>query len=142
MVGFGRGQKNPVARAVNPIRFEIDSELAGLRDLCKAAWGAPADASLERVAKRGLAHVGAFDGSKLIGFVNVAWDGGVHAFILDPCVHPDYRRKGIGTGLVTRAVDASRQRGAKWVHVDFEPHLRSFYRGCGFRPTEAGLIAL
>ena len=34
------------------------------------------------------------------------------------------------------------ERGAQWLHVDFEPHLTAFYRGCGFRPTEAGLIAL
>jgi hypothetical protein len=26
--------------------------------------------------------------------------------------------------------------------VDYEPHLNSFYRGCGFRPTAAGLIHL
>jgi len=26
--------------------------------------------------------------------------------------------------------------------VDHEPHLRSFYRGCGFRPTDAGLLRL
>ncbi|NTE47960.1 GNAT family N-acetyltransferase, partial [Rhizobium pusense] len=28
------------------------------------------------------------------------------------------------------------------LHVDFETHLTSFYRSCGFRPTEAGLIEL
>ena len=30
------------------------------------------------------------DGS-LIGFVNVAWDGGDHAFLLDPKVPPDHQ---------------------------------------------------
>ena len=29
-----------------------------------------------------------------------------------------------------------------WLHVDYEPHLDGFYRGCGFRPTAAGLAAL
>jgi hypothetical protein len=29
-----------------------------------------------------------------------------------------------------------------WLHVDFEPHLEGFYRGCGFTPTPAGLIRL
>ncbi len=32
---------------------------------------------------------------------------------------------------------------AEWLHVDFEDHLRPFYLGsCGFRPAQAGLIAL
>jgi hypothetical protein len=31
----------------------------------------------------------------------------------------------------------------EWLHVDFEDHLRPFYlASCGFRPTDAGLIAL
>jgi hypothetical protein len=29
-----------------------------------------------------------------------------------------------------------------WVHVDYEPHLDEFYRGCGFRPTAAGVLRL
>jgi hypothetical protein len=28
------------------------------------------------------------------------------------------------------------------LHVDFEPHLTSFYRNCGFRQTAAGLMKL
>jgi GNAT superfamily N-acetyltransferase len=78
----------------------------------------------------------------LIGFVNVAWDGGVHAFLLDPMVHPDFRRRGIATELVRRVTEAARERGAAWLHVDFEPHLEAFYSGCGFAPTRAGLLRL
>ena len=36
----------------------------------------------------------------------------------------------------------ARNRGAEWLHVDYEPHLEAFYRGCGFRHTAAGLIDL
>lgn len=86
--------------------------------------------------------MGAYQGEQLVGFVNVAWDGGIHAFILDTCVHADFRRQGIATRLVRQAEEAARERGAKWLHVDFEPHLAAFYAGCGFRPTAAGLIAL
>ena len=32
--------------------------------------------------------------------------------------------------------------GMTWLHVDYEPHLDGFYRGCGFRPTAAGLLRL
>ncbi|MDB5537614.1 MAG: acetyltransferase, partial [Devosia sp.] len=68
--------------------------------------------------------------------------GGIHAFILDTCVDPAYRRQGLATRLVQAATEAARARGAQWLHVDFEPHLTAFYRGCGFTETAAGLIAL
>jgi ribosomal protein S18 acetylase RimI-like enzyme len=87
--------------------------------------------------------VTARDGATLVGFVNVAWDGGVHAFLLDTVVSTAYRRRGIGQRLVEVAVEHSRGAGLEWLHVDFEPHLRSFYfDACGFRPTDAGLIDL
>ena len=92
--------------------------------------------------ERSLAFVGAYAGDELIGFVRLAWDGGVHTFLLEPTVRPDFRRRGIGRSLVERAVTVARERGAQWVHVDYEPHLRQFYRACGFTPTDAGLIRL
>jgi len=94
------------------------------------------------ILARSLGHVGAYDDKRIVGFVNVAWDGGLHAFILDTCVYPDFRRQGIATRLVNAAETLARQRGAHWLHVDFEPHLTDFYRRCGFRPTAAGLIDL
>jgi hypothetical protein len=49
----------------------------------------------------------------------------------------------VGTGLVAEAVRQARAAGCEWLHVDFEAHLRPFYVGsCGFRPANAGLIAL
>lgn len=79
----------------------------------------------------------------LIGFVNVAWDGGVHAFLLDTLVAKSERRRGHAARLVRLAVEKCREQGCEWLHVDFDPHLRDFYLGaCGFRPTDAGLIAL
>ncbi|XVV07613.1 GNAT family N-acetyltransferase [Actinosynnema sp. CA-248983] len=79
----------------------------------------------------------------LVGFVNVAWDGGVHAFVLDTLVAAAVRRQGVGRELITHATDRARRAGCEWLHVDFDPHLRPFYfDACGFRPTDAGLIAL
>ncbi len=77
------------------------------------------------------------------GFVNVAWDGGNHAFLIDTKVRSDLQRHGIGTDLVRIATDHAKQAGCEWLHVDFDDHLRSFYfDACGFRTTNAGLIAL
>ncbi len=88
-----------------------------------------------------LGWVCAYDDDELVGFVNLAWDGGVHAFLLDTAVAEKARRQGIATELVRIAVEEARKTDIEWVHVDFEDHLRDFYFGaCGFVPTNAGLI--
>jgi GNAT superfamily N-acetyltransferase len=79
----------------------------------------------------------------LVGFVNVAWDGGSHAFILDTLVAAGARRRGIGAELVRVAAGRARDAGCEWLHVDFEDRLRDFYlEACGFTETNAGLIRL
>jgi GNAT superfamily N-acetyltransferase len=78
----------------------------------------------------------------VVGFVNVAWDGGDHAFLLDPKTRGDFQRHGIGTRLVELAARHAKAAGCEWLHVDFEPELEPFYEACGFKPTPAGLIHL
>jgi GNAT superfamily N-acetyltransferase len=126
------------------VEFRIDPHPPehAFAPLWQAAWGNPFTGSLESVLSRSLVHVGAFDDETLVGHVNVAWDGGVHAFLLDPIVHPDYRHRGIGSGLVKRAIELARERGATWMHVDYDLRLESFYRDCGFRATAAGIMEL
>jgi GNAT superfamily N-acetyltransferase len=90
-----------------------------------------------------LGWVLARDGDALVGFVNVLWDGLVHAWIQDTMVATAARHRGIATELVARATAESRAAGCEWLHVDFEPHLTRFYlEECGFRSTPAGVIAL
>jgi GNAT superfamily N-acetyltransferase len=79
----------------------------------------------------------------LVGFVNVAWDGGDHAFLIDTKTRGLYQRQGIGTQVVRMASEHARRAGCSWLHVDFHPRLRAFYfESCRFRPTDAGLIDL
>lgn len=111
-------------------------------DLQQAAWGGPWIGDLGAILARSLVHAGAYAGTRLVGYVNVAWDGGVHAFLLDTTVHPDFQRRGIASELVRLVTAEARRRGAEWLHVDYEPHLAGFYESCGFRPTAAGLIDL
>jgi GNAT superfamily N-acetyltransferase len=90
-----------------------------------------------------LGWVCAYDDTDLVGFVNVAWDGGFHAFVLDMLVAATHRRRGVGTELVAIASAQARGAGCEWLHVDFDPELRDFYiESCGFTATGAGLIAL
>ncbi|MEW2390417.1 GNAT family N-acetyltransferase [Streptomyces venezuelae] len=98
----------------------------------------------EQLHRHSLGWVCARDeGGVLVGFVNVAWDGGVHAFVLDTVVAGPHRRRGTGAGLVARAVRGARDARCEWLHVDFDDEHGGFYlEACGFRETGAGLIAL
>lgn len=83
------------------------------------------------------------DPGALVGFVNVLWDGLVHAWLQDVMVAPGAGRRGIGTRLVARATEAARDAGCEWLHVDFDGDLAPFYLGaCGFTATGAGVKAL
>lgn len=96
-----------------------------------------------RLGRQSLGWVCARDGGDLAGFVNVIWDGGSHAFVLDTVVAGRARREGVGTRLVAIAAERAREAGCEWLHVDFEDHLKDFYfTACGFTPTNAGLIPL
>jgi GNAT superfamily N-acetyltransferase len=97
----------------------------------------------ELVDKHSLGWVVARDDAELVGFVNVPWDGLVHAWLQDTMVARAARRRGVGRELVGVAVTGVRDAGCEWLHVDFDDHLRGFYiDACGFTPTNAGLIAL
>ena len=90
-----------------------------------------------------LGWVCARENGRLVGFVNVPWDGDCHAFILDTVVTSSVARRGVGTELVAVSAREAKASGCEWLHVDFEDHLRGFYFGsCGFEPTNAGLIRL
>ena len=78
-----------------------------------------------------------------VGFVNVAWDGGDHAFLIDTKTRPDLQHRGIGTELVRIATRHAKEAGCEWLHVDYTEDLEPFYiDACEFRPTPAGLIHL
>ena len=113
-----------------------------LDELFAAAWPWHKPRDWDPVLERSLVYLCAYSECRLVGFVNVAWDGGVHGFLLDTTVHPEFQRRGIASELVRQAAVAARERGASWLHVDYEPHLEAFYAACGFRPTAAGLIRL
>ncbi len=95
------------------------------------------------MSRHSLGWVCARQGGELVGFVDVAWDGAIHAFVLDTLVAGRVRRQGVGTELLAVAEREASAAGCEWLHVDFDDHVRAFYFGCcGYRPTNAGLIAL
>jgi GNAT superfamily N-acetyltransferase len=95
------------------------------------------------LARHSLGWVTARDGDRLVGFVNVIWDGLVHAWIQDTMVASNARRLGIGRSLVEIVRQEARTAGCEFLHVDFEDRLGGFYyEACGFLPTSAGLMRL
>ena len=128
------------------VEVRVNPEVSdnALNALIGAAWnGLEAKKGIgERLRRHSLAYLCAFEGAELVGFVNVAWDGNVHGFILDTTVRPDYQRQGVGMRLVEKAATIAKDRGLEWLHVDYEEEREGFYRACGFRPTRAGLIRL
>ncbi|MFC4338107.1 GNAT family N-acetyltransferase [Salininema proteolyticum] len=134
-----------VRAEVPSFEFAVSPPLSDeeLNELFTASWpGHSGTASFQPVLSRSLLWIAAVSGTELAAFVNVAWDGGVHAFLLDTTVRPAFRRTGLGTRVVRLAAQEAAEAGAAWLHVDYEPHLDGFYTGCGFRPTKAGLIDL
>ncbi len=95
------------------------------------------------VSRHSLGWVVARDGERLVGFINVLWDGLVHAWIQDTMVNADARRRNIGSSLVAAARQGATEAGCEWLHVDFPDDLTTFYvDACGFVPTTAGVIGL
>jgi GNAT superfamily N-acetyltransferase len=126
------------------VDYRIDPPLddAALNDLFERAWPDHSPRQFDAVLARSLGVVAAFIADRLVGFVNVATDGGEHAFLLDPTVDRAYQRQGIGSQLVLRATALSRTRGCTWLHVDYEAALAPFYQALGFRDSLAGVMRL
>jgi GNAT superfamily N-acetyltransferase len=134
-----------LSKAAEQIEFrhkpDIDHEL--IQQFFLASSGRRWGDDLDQVLAHSFTWVTAHDEGSVVGFVHVAWDGGVHFFLLDPTVLPSYRHRGIGTRLVNEVVADCRGKG-DWMHVDaVEPLMTSFYlESCGFEATPAGVINL
>ena len=112
-------------------------------DLVASHGGVPVRGWWDRIRPHSLGWVTARAGEALVGFVNVAWDGGDHSFLIDTKVRPDHQRRGVGTELVRIAARHAKEAGCEWMEVDFEEHLAPlYYRACGFAPARAGLLHL
>ena len=102
-----------------------DAELVALTD----SYGGNSMAGWwDRVRPRSLGWVAAraADGSA-VGFVNVAWDGSDHAFLIDTKVRVDQQHRGIGTELVRIA--------AHHVHAPRDASGSTSTSKTGWRPS-------
>lgn len=135
-----------VANLDESVRIEWRATLsdAEVVDLTQSHGGQAESGWWDRVCPHSLGWVTArTEDDELVGFVNVAWDGGDHAFLIDTKTRPSHQRQGLGVVVVGRAIAEAQAAGCEWLFVDFEPELMPFYiDACGFRSTPAGLVHL
>jgi hypothetical protein len=60
---------------------------AELNDVFETVWGAKPKEEYQKVLECSLSYGCVYTDKRLVGFVNLAWDGGIHAFILDTTAH-------------------------------------------------------
>ncbi|CAM5635102.1 hypothetical protein STENM327S_02591 [Streptomyces tendae] len=93
-------------------RGDVDNAL--LEALHADGFGHPVEETdwRARLERHSLGWVCARQDGSLVGFVNVAWDGGAHAFLLDTVVARHCRSRGVGARLVEVAAERNGPPGA------------------------------
>lgn len=83
--------------------------------------------------------VGAYDGTRLVGFGRVISDGVLHAMIYDVIVDPQYQRSGIGNQVMSKLLAQCNQAGIRDVQLFCAKGKAEFYKKLGFaeRPADA-----
>ena len=122
------------------IRFEQEGDAQAIRDVNRAAFGAPDEADLVddlRQQDASVVSLVAEDCGSVVGHILfspvVLAVGHVQALGLAPmAVRPDRQRRGIGSRLVRAGLASSRERGAEAIVVVGHP---AFYPRFGFVPA-------
>jgi GNAT superfamily N-acetyltransferase len=97
-------------------------------------WPERQEAEIAHVLSVDLA-VGARAGTLLVGFARVVSDQHFRAFIEDVVVHPAYQRRGIGTLLLAKILDALQH--IEKITVFCQPELTAFYEQHGFQASSS-----
>jgi len=125
----------PIARSAPSIRVLVEPDLGFAHELSRLAGWNQTRRDWERFLA--LAPEGCFlaecEGEPAGTATTTAYGGGL-AWIGMVLVHPDFRRRGLGTALLRRAIDHLRlERGIACVRLDATPEGRPLYEGLGFR---------
>lgn len=112
-----------------------------IADLRQAVGWDRSEETYDRTLPRHCTHYTARDAdNRLVGYMSVLSDGVSDAFLLDLTVHPECRKKGLGTRIVRRAIRDLRDAGVRCVQVTFADDLEPFYAQCGFHIFKGGII--
>jgi GNAT superfamily N-acetyltransferase len=73
---------------------------------------------------------------KPVGMGRVLSDGIADAYIHDVVVLDQWRKRGVGSMVVSALMEGCRRRGITWVGVVAQPGSEKLYRSLGFEPME------
>jgi GNAT superfamily N-acetyltransferase len=144
---------SPGLRTRAASRADIDGIVAAVAELLSELGSTPPAASAMEAAARELLEdreagtllVAEADG-KIVGVLAASWQTAIHvpgryALIQDLWVHPSWRGKAVGSGLVEALLEVMRERGMTRVEVGLPregfPGLiatEAFYSNNGFTP--------
>jgi len=114
-----------------------------------AGWLALSPAQVESALHNSAFLVAARDGERAVGMTRLLTDGGYIAVVLDVVVLPEYRGRGIGREMMSRAVqhikDSLQPGEHSYTLLTSAPGKEGFYEKMGFHqvPNEgegAGLV--
>ena len=105
------------------------AELSNLYDV--APLGHKTSADLEIAFSNSRFKCFVYDAGRLIGAGRALADGVDCSYLCDIAVHPDHQGQGIGTEIVTRLVDLSKDH--RKIILYAVPGKEAFYRKLGFK---------
>jgi len=103
-----------------------------------AGWWPDWDAEGIQKAIDATIAVGAWEGERLVGFTRALSDGVHRAYVEDVVIDPDYRRRGIGEGMVAALME--QLAGVHITSLFCEPQRVAFYQRNGFRPSQTQVM--
>ncbi len=123
-------------------RLPEDAQLLKLYN--DAGWYAYTDdlPALRTALQNSLYLLCVYEEEELVGLLRAVGDGVSILYIQDLLVLSGYRRKGVGTALISHTLKAFSGVRQKVVAADDTPEIRAFYASLGFVPfEETGLIS-
>jgi ribosomal protein S18 acetylase RimI-like enzyme len=120
--------------------FDRDQLIALYED---AGWTAYTDEPdrLVRAISNSTHVVSAWDGERLVGLARVISDGEHIVYAQDLLVHSSYRRRGLGSALLRKALEPFQHVRQTVLVADDSPEMRAFYQSLGFEMAgRSGLV--
>lgn len=91
---------------------------------------------LQKAYENSLYVLTAWDENQLIGAIRVVGDGYSIIYIQDLLVLSEYQHMGVGTRLLTEAVNKYKHVYQKVLLTENDPKTKSFYKKMGFKDSE------
>ena len=77
-------------------------------------------------------HIAAYEGNRMVGYIDCVSNGVTDAYIQDLMVHPAYQGRGIGTELMNKMISHLKDKRIYMISVVYEENLKPFYERFGF----------